>query len=434
VTVPRRLRVASLLVPLWAAPLGLAGQSRVAQLVDAARAQLGAHHPDSAAALLRAALDSSADASPADRKNAFIWTGIVQFVRGDTGLARAAFRQALTLDSTLDVKGLAQLSPELATLFQQEKRTAARMGFVYVSGSVDESPRRVSGPPVDYPRALWRRHPDGLVQIEAIIDTAGRAEPASVRVTSTPDSGLIDPARRMMLASQFTPGRVKGTAVRVMVQMAVAVHPPRLSAAELVGTARKDLAAGRADSALELLEVALDSTLTHPTDGERAYALLVRGIAQSRSGRGEAARADVSDGLALYQRLMARGVDLAPFLRRLADSVRLAQTASHRPGATMPAPTVVEPVDEPPALVSHPPIRYPPEMQALRIAGTVVVEATLDPTGKPDPASAKVVESPNHAFDAEVLRVVRGSAYRPARRQGRPVRAVIRQAISFINY
>jgi TonB family protein len=74
--------------------------------------------------------------------------------------------------------------------------------------------------------------------------------------------------------------------------------------------------------------------------------------------------------------------------------------------------------------------------QALSLDSTldVVVEATLDPTGKPDPGSAKVVESPNHAFDAEVLRVVRGSLYRPARRQGQPVRAVIRQAISFVNY
>lgn len=432
-TVPRRLRVASLLVPLWAAPLELPCQSRAALLVDSARAQLGAHHPDSAAALLRAALDSSADASPADRKNAFIWTAIVQFVRGDAGLARAAFRQALALDSTLDVKGLAQLSPELELLFQQEKQAAVRQGFVYISGTVDESPRRVSGPPVDYPRALWRRHPDGLVQMEAVIDTAGRAEPASVRVTSTPDSGLIDPARRMMLASRFTRGRLKGAAVRVLVQMAVAVHPPRLSAAELVGTARRDLAAGRADSALALLEVALDSALTHPTDGERTYALLVRGVAQSRRGRDDAARADVSDGLALYHSLLARGVDLAPFLRRLADSVRLARRA---PKATtaMPAPTAVEPVDELPTVVSHPPIRYPPEMQALRIAGTVVVEATLDRTGKPDPASAKVVESPNHAFDAEVLRVVRGSVYRPARRQGQTVRAIIRQAISFVNY
>jgi outer membrane biosynthesis protein TonB len=44
------------------------------------------------------------------------------------------------------------------------------------------------------------------------------------------------------------------------------------------------------------------------------------------------------------------------------------------------------------------------------------------------------VESPNHGFDAEALQVVRGSVYRPARSNGQPVRAVIRQAIGFGSY
>jgi TonB family protein len=73
-------------------------------------------------------------------------------------------------------------------------------------------------------------------------------------------------------------------------------------------------------------------------------------------------------------------------------------------------------------------------MQALRIAATLVVEATLDATGHVDPRSERIVESPNHAFDREALRVVRGSQYRPAQSGGRAVRAVIRQAISFVNY
>jgi len=304
----------------------------------------------------------------------------------------------------------------------------------YSSGSVDEPPRRLSGPPVDYPPSLLRRHPQGLVRVAAIIDTTGRAEPASVEILSTPDSGLIEPVKQMMLASQFSAGRLKGAAVRVMVQMGVDVRPPRLSAAELVGTARRQVGAGRPDSALALLEIALDSELTHPTDGERAYGLLVRGIAAARAGQDSAARVDLGDGLTLYQRLIARGVDLAPFVRRLADSVRLSRRGAKPPGTAMPAPTTVEVVDEQPALVTHPPIRYPPEMQALRVDGTVLVEATLDPTGRVEPASVKVLQSPNHAFDAEAARVVRGSVYRPARSKRSPVRAVIRQAITFVNY
>src|SRR6267143_3951619 len=302
----------------------------------------------------------------------------------------------------------------------------------YTSGSVDEPPRRVSGPPVDYPPGLLRRHPQGLVRVAAIIDTTGRAEPASLEILSTPDSGLIEPVKQMMQRSQFSTGRHKGTAVRVMVQLAVDVRPPHLSAAELVGTARRELGAGRPDSARTLLEIALDSALVHPTEGERSYALLVRGIAASRAGRDSAGRADLESGLALYQNLTARGLDLAPFVRRLEDSVRLSRRAVKAPGATMPAPTVVGAVDEQPALATHPPIRYPPEMQALRVDGTVLVEAALDASGHVDPGSAKIVHSPNHAFDDEALRVVRGSVYRPARSKGRAVRAVIQQAISFV--
>ncbi|HKW40317.1 MAG TPA: TonB family protein [Gemmatimonadales bacterium] len=215
-------------------------------------------------------------------------------------------------------------------LASQPQQPVRRDGF-YTSNGVEQPPRRVSGPPVEYPAALLRRHIEGRVEVAAIIDTAGRVEPRSVEVLSTPDSGLIEPVTAMMLASQFTPGRVKGVTVRVMVQMAVDVRPPHLSATVLVGRARDQVAAGRPDSSLTLLDIALDSAVTHATAGERAYALLVRGIAQSRAGHDSASRADLDDGVALVRSLIARGVDLAPFLRRLADSVRLARRAQAPP-------------------------------------------------------------------------------------------------------
>ncbi len=100
----------------------------------------------------------------------------------------------------------------------------------------------------------------------------------------------------------------------------------------------------------------------------------------------------------------------------------------------MSAPIAVGAVDEQPVLVSHPPIRYPPEMQSLRVGGSVLVEAAVDVTGHVEPGSARIVQSANHAFDEEALRVVRGSTYRPARSKGRAVRAVIQQPITFVNY
>jgi TonB family protein len=317
----------------------------------------------------------------------------------------------------------------------QPQQPVRRDGF-YTSNGVDDLPHRLAGPPVAYPASLLRAtvHPAGLVRVAAIVDTSGRVEPGSVEVLSTPDSALAESVREMMLATQFSPGRLKGVTVRVMIQMAVDIGPPRFSAAQLVGEARAQLATGRADSARTLLALALDSALSHPTEGERAYGLLVRGIAESRAGQDSTSRADLGDGVTLIQSLIARGVDLAPVLRRLADSVRLARRAASQPKGEMPGPTTVGVVDEPPALVTHPAIRYPPEMQTLRIAATVVVEAAVDATGHVEPGSARVVQSPNHAFDQEALRVVRASTYRPARSGGRAVRVVIRQPISFANY
>src|SRR2546426_9569412 len=62
-------------------------------------------------------------------------------------------------------------------------------------------------------------------------------------------------------------------------------------------------------------------------------------------------------------------------------------------------------------------------MLSLRVDGTVLVEAALDVTGHVEPGSARIVQSPNHAFDEEALRVVRGSVYRPARSESRAVPA-----------
>ena len=73
-------------------------------------------------------------------------------------------------------------------------------------------------------------------------------------------------------------------------------------------------------------------------------------------------------------------------------------------------------------------------MQALRIGGTVIVEATLDTTGRFVATTLKIVQSPNPVFNAEARRVVLATVYRPARARGRAIQAVIRQPITFAAY
>ena len=70
-------------------------------------------------------------------------------------------------------------------------------------------------------------------------------------------------------------------------------------------------------------------------------------------------------------------------------------------------------VDVPPVAVSHPAIVYPPEMQALRVGGTVVVEALVDATGHVMPRTVRMLQSPNPGLEREALRVVTATVYGP---------------------
>jgi TonB family protein len=215
--------------------------------------------------------------------------------------------------------------------------------------------------------------------------------------------------------------------VRSQIDLGFSLNPPAPgSPTKLIAAAREQLRRRRADSALALIDQALDGA-NQASDGERAYALLVQGTAWHVKGQDSLSAISLDAGLAGYRDLTARGVDLAPVLRRLADSIRI----SRRPFA---APSVVGLVDEQPVLISHPPIRYAPEMQSLRIGGTVIIEATLDTTGRVLPATLKVVQSPNPVFNVETKRVVLAAVYRPARVGGRATRVTIRQPVTFAAY
>jgi len=406
----------------------LPAQSRSAQLVATARAHIAANRLDSA----EAALDLALQTAPyvMDSVNALIWRGIVHHLRGSDSLARLNFRQALILNPVTAVRGLDQISPDLPALFDAESRSVR----VYSASDLDQQPAWRSGPALVYPAALRRRRVMGPATVRAVIDTLGRVEEKSIEVLETPDSGFIGPLTTMMRAQTFSPGRAGGKTVRTLASLQLNLAPPPPgNPTQLVRGAREQLAAHRPDSALALLGDALDSS-THPTEGERVYALLVQGLALRATGKDSSAAVAFDAGLEGYRALTARGVDLAPFLKRLADSIRVSRRGPRAPASPFAPPTAVGPVDVQPAVVSHPPIRYAPEMQALRIGGTVIVEATLDTTGHVVAATLKIVQSPNPVFNAEARRVVLATVYRPARARGRAIQAVIRQPITFAAY
>lgn len=415
----RRLSLAALVLVVPA----LAAQNRTDARIAIARAHITAREFGRADTALNGALDSAAYLM--DSVHVFVWRAILEHLRGSDSLARENFHSALTLYPPLKVNGLDQVAPGLDAVLETESRGLR----VYSTNQVDERATWQSGRSLTYPPALRRRRVAGQALITAIVDTTGHVEEQSIRVLDVPDSEFVKPLRDMLLGATFTPGRVKGQVVRSTIDLSFTLTPPApKSPTILVGAARDQLRARHADSALALTEEALDGA-NLATAGERVYALLVQGLALHQKGRDSLATVSFDAGIAGYRDLTARGTDLAPFLKRLADSIRISRRA-----VPLETPIVVGTVDEPPALLRHPPIRYAPEMQSLRIGGTVIVEATLDTTGRVVPATVKVVQTPNPVFDAESKRVVQAAVYRPARLHGRPARVTIRQAITFAAY
>jgi len=88
-------------------------------------------------------------------------------------------------------------------------------------------------------------------------------------------------------------------------------------------------------------------------------------------------------------------------------------------------------VEEPPARLAHPPLRYPEILRQAGVEGSVVVEAVLDTLGAVERSSIRVVQGGHALFEAEGVALVLGSRYRAARVNGRPVRVRIHVPVSF---
>src|SRR5438552_425417 len=92
---------------------------------------------------------------------------------------------------------------------------------VYTEAAVDERAEIVSAPPLEDPPPLRHAGLQGRVTVQAVIDTLGRAEPASLKVIARPNTAFDESARAYVLHAAFRPARVKGRAVRVLIKVPV---------------------------------------------------------------------------------------------------------------------------------------------------------------------------------------------------------------------
>jgi protein TonB len=88
-------------------------------------------------------------------------------------------------------------------------------------------------------------------------------------------------------------------------------------------------------------------------------------------------------------------------------------------------------VEEKPERLSGPPLQYPELLRQAGIQGRVLVQAVIDTTGRAEPNSVKVLQSPNPGFDQSAKNVVLKSLFRPARVHGRAVRVLINLPVDF---
>ncbi len=88
-------------------------------------------------------------------------------------------------------------------------------------------------------------------------------------------------------------------------------------------------------------------------------------------------------------------------------------------------------VEEPPARLQGPRPIYPAGLLQAGIEGIVLIKATIDTTGKPDPATVEAVVASNPGFVESAKMTVLGSTWRPAKVSGRKVRVVITIPITY---
>src|SRR6266702_852703 len=173
----------------------VAGQARAADLVTAARAQLGAGNVDSGLVLLGLVLDSGTVATERDRVNALVWRGVLQYFKGRDSLAHESFRNALVMDPRLEVGGLVQIDSFLAADFEAVRRsvrlppTAQRPSAALA--------RLAAGPPLD-------------TVYSCIPECRGLDQPPRPAL----QEALLDHVR----SARFSAGRVQGRGVRVVMQ------------------------------------------------------------------------------------------------------------------------------------------------------------------------------------------------------------------------
>jgi len=93
--------------------------------------------------------------------------------------------------------------------------------------AVDDPVTIIEQPEPRYPAALAAAGISGRVVLDYVVDTAGRAEPGSLRVVTSSHPAFEEAARASVLASRYQPARLRGRLVRQLVRQALSFRLDR---------------------------------------------------------------------------------------------------------------------------------------------------------------------------------------------------------------
>lgn len=89
---------------------------------------------------------------------------------------------------------------------------------VLVESALTEPPRALHLAEPRYPEALRQAGFQGVVNVMYIVDAAGFVEPSSIRIVSSDHPAFAEAVMAAVGEAQFSPGRIHGRAVRVLVR------------------------------------------------------------------------------------------------------------------------------------------------------------------------------------------------------------------------
>ena len=135
--------------------------------------------------------------------------------------ARIARHTRAAVEALADTMPLRNLLSAVLDTIRRASPAGARIPAT--PEEVDTPPRVIACEQSPVPAAL--AGVDGFVSLIYVVDTAGRAEPASIRALEASRRGFVDAAVSTIGSCTFRPGTQHGGPVRVLVRQRIGFHP-----------------------------------------------------------------------------------------------------------------------------------------------------------------------------------------------------------------